>query len=98
MRKALACRGSVADTHRGSGASNPADLRMKNLSREAALAEVRIAVKIFGSLHYTGRNTCPLQHHHDLIRRVVCRPFSDPVIELRAISHTSSRIGKSVVR
>ena len=59
-----------ADAHRRTGACHPADLRMKNLAREAALAQVRIAVKILGGLHDAGGNALALQHHHDLMRRV----------------------------
>ena len=71
---------------------------MKNFAREAALAQVRIAIKILGRLHRGRSDAFALQQHHHLVRRIFCRPLTDPIIELLAIGHARRRLGKPMIR
>ena len=60
--------------NRRADASYPADSRQIDVTGKAALTEVRIAVEIFGGLHYSCRDSFALQYQHDLVRRVLRGP------------------------
>src|SRR5262245_5699124 len=97
MGVACYCAAAPRESNRRPRPGNPADLRMLNFTGKAAFTQMRIAVKILRGLDDRGGDAFALQHHHDLVRRVLCGPGFDPVVELLTIRHSRLGLGKSMV-
>lgn len=87
MSKVVTGNLSLRQSNGGPDTRGPTHLGVVDIAREAALSEMRIAVQILRRLDDSRCDALVLEHHHDLMRRVLGRPRLNPRIKLFVVCH-----------